>query len=130
MCLLAGKIKWERMCRNLPMISACFSHFSPFSAVMWLLSVPAGWSPFPPNLLLGLGFFSLVILPTPSKLLEHHRAHIKHSLLILLGKSAASNIPPCALLPPVCPLPSVTLSLSSPLSALQHSLLGGSSGMV
>lgn len=29
-----------------------------FSAVMWLLSVPAVWSPFPPSLVLGLVFFS------------------------------------------------------------------------
>lgn len=27
MCLLAGKIKWERMFRNLPKSSACFSNF-------------------------------------------------------------------------------------------------------
>lgn len=85
----------------------------PFGAAMWLLSVPAGWGPSPPSLVLAL-FFSLVIPPMLPKPLEHHRAHIKHTLFILLGQSAAFHIPPYALSPQICPLPSATLSLSSP----------------
>ena len=64
------------------------------------------------------------------KPLRPHRVHIKHTLFILLGQSAAFHIPPYARPPKSSPLLSVTLSLSSPLSALQQCLLEDLSLMV
>lgn len=93
------------------MISACFSSFCLLSSsglcCGCCLSLLSG-VPFLPACSWGW-VFSLVILPVPPKPLEHHRAHIRHSLFILLGRSAFT-IPPCALPAPVCPLCPVTLS--------------------
>lgn len=124
--LLAGNIKCERMFfRNLPMISTCFSNFCLLSPLLlWCdccLPLLSG-VPFLPAQPWG-SVFSLVILPMLLKPLRPHRAHIKHTLFILLGQSAAFHIPPYVLPPNTCSLLSVTLLLSSLSSALQQRLL-------
>lgn len=124
--LLAGNTKCERMFfRNLLTISTCFSNFCLLSSsLLWCdyyLSSLSG-VPFLPAWPWG-SVFSLLILPMLLKPLRPHRAHIKHTLFILLGESPTFHIPPYALPPKTCSLLSVMLSLSSPLSALQQCLL-------
>lgn len=112
-CLLAGKIKWEKNVQKPSHDLFLLLQFLPallFSAAMWLLSVPAVCSPSPPSLVLGF--------------LSSDSPHATKT------SWTPWSIPPDALPPPVYPLCSVTLSLSSPLFALQPSLLEGSSGIV
>lgn len=118
--------------RNLPVISTCFSNFCLLSPLLlWcdcslpLLSGAPSLPAWPWD-----SVFYLVILPMLLTPLGLYRTHIKHTFFILLGQAAAFHIPPCALPPQTCPLLSVTLSLPSPLSALQQRLLEDLSLMV